>query len=358
MFMALPSSVARAKSWQLYSRKLSSFSKTSFNTVRNVHYQKANALRSSTANTSTSTSFVRSFSTMDLIKELRTASGAPIVDCKKALAASDNDSKAALDWLREHGAAKVSSKVADREAKEGLVGVAISDDNKSASLVHVASETDSAGRSETFVDLVTYCANAALQQEQTGGGAIDVATLLQAKHDDGGKTVEQAIKDATVAIRENLSLSYAARLSAEDEGVVVGYVHGRILPSNAGTAAALVDIAPLDGTSIIPKEELLEIGKMLAMHIVAAKPEYLDVDSVPEEVVQAEKDILMKQIAMESNKPPEIVEKIVIGRLRKYFERTCLMEQKHLIEDENPQIGKFLQEKGLKLNSYQLLSVS
>jgi len=94
------------------------------------------------------------------------------------------------------------------------------------------------------------------------------------------------------------------------------------------------------------------------MHIVAAKPEYLDVDSVPEEVVQAEKDILMKQIAMESNKPPEIVEKIVIGRLRKYFERTCLMEQKHLIEDENPQIGKFLQEKGLKLNSYQLLSVS
>lgn len=291
---------------------------------------------------------------MDLIKDLRAASGAPIVDCKKALANSNNDLKAALDWLREHGAAKVSSKVGDRTAEEGLVGVMVSGDQKSASLVHVASETDFAGRSSTFVDLVTYCAGATLDAKSSTG-VLDTADLAKAKYDS--KTVEEALKEAIVAIRENLSLSYAARIEAEEGGVVVGYVHGRVLPSQAGTAAALLDLAPLDGSKTMDEETMQEIGKKLAMHIVAAKPQYKDMESVPADVVEAERDILTKQIG-DSKKPPEIIQKIVDGRMRKFYETTCLLEQAHMIEDDNPKIGKYLEKLGLRMNNYYLISVA
>lgn len=292
---------------------------------------------------------------MDLIKDLRATSGAPIVDCKKALANSNNDLKLALVWLREQGAAKVSSKVGDREAKDGLVGVKISDNNKAASLVQVASETDFAGRSSTFVDLVTFCADAALEAKDASG-LLDVADLLKAEHDS--KTVEEAVNEAIVSIRENLSLSVAVRLEAEEAGVVVGYVHGRVLPSQAGTAAALLDLAPIDGNhQSFDEETLLDIGKKLAMHIVAAKPQYQNIQGVPQDAVEAERELLEKQIG-DSKKPPEIVKKIVEGRLRKFYESICLLEQSHMIEEGNPKIGKHLQDLGVRLNTFHLVSVA
>lgn len=290
---------------------------------------------------------------MDLIKDLRAKSGAPIVDCKKALANSNNDLKLALDWLREHGAAKVSSKVRDRAATEGLVCLKVSSDNKSAAIVQVASETDFAGRSSTFVDLVTYCVDAALQSKDVNG-ELKVADLMKVGHES--KTVEEAINEAIVSIRENLSLAYASRVVTE-EGVVVGYVHGRVLPSQAGTAAALVDLAPIDSSQNVDEASLLEVGKKLAMHIVAAKPHHQDINSVPLDVVDAEREMLSKQIG-DSNKPPEIVKKIVEGRLRKFFETTCLLEQSHMIEEGNPKIGKHLESLGIRLNRFDLISVA
>ena len=292
-------------------------------------------------------------STMELIKNLRASSGAPIVDCKKALKETDNDVDAALDWLRAHGAAKVSSKVGDREAREGLVGLSVSPDSQTAAMVYVASETDFAGRSETFVDLVTHCAEAAHASAAKKGDAT-VEDILKAEHNS--KTVEAAISEAMIAIRENLSLASATTFQAVDGGVVVGYVHGRILPSQAGSAAAVVDLAPLDANTSVKKDKMIETGKMLAMHIVAAKPQFMVPADVPQELVDAETEILMQQTSG-TNKPPEIVEKIVQGRLRKYYESICLTEQAHMIEEDNPKIGKYLKGLGLRLNRFSLVSV-
>lgn len=304
---------------------------------------------------STNSTTIRAFSTMELIKDLRAQSGAPIVDCKKALANTNNDINAALDWLREHGAAKVSSKVGDREAKEGLVGLTISDDHQSASLVQVSSETDFAGRSDAFVNLVMFCADAALQKCKEANGTVEASDLLTATHND--KTVQKALDEAKVAIRENLSLGYVTSLSANDNGgVLVGYVHGRVLPSNAGTAACIVDLSPAEGKTV-DKELLLETGKKLAMHIVAAKPQYLYPESVPEQVLEGEKNILKKQLE-DSKKPPEIIEKIVSGKIRKFYETVCLTEQAHMIEEDNPKISKNLKSLGIELNRYEMVSIA
>ena len=168
-------------------------------------------------------------------------------------------------------------------------------------------------------------------------------------------SVGQAIKEAMVSIRENLSLRHATKVTAPPGGVVVGYVHGRILPSSAGTAAAVVSLAPLENNTV-DRSILLETGKKLAMHIVAAKPQYLDANSVPQEVVDAERDILSKQIA-DSGKPPEIVQKIVTGRLQKFYATICLLQQSHMIEEGNPVIQKHLKSLGMQLHQFELISV-
>ena len=302
---------------------------------------------------------------MELIKSLRETSGAPIVDCKKALQENDNDVSLALDWLRQHGAAKVSSKVADRVATEGLVGFSISEDSTKAALVHVASETDFAGRSETFVDLVLTCADAALQTNNNNtNGTVAIDELLTVPvGTDATKTVQDAVADAMVAIRENLSVTQATNFSAAaNGGVVVGYVHGKVLPSSpAGTAAAMVELAPLKNATTVDKDFLLDVGKKLAMHIVAAQPQYLDAASVPTDVVEAERVMLTNQIELDNanqNKPPEIIAKIVEGRLRKFYETTCLLEQQHMIEPENPKIGKHLASLGIQCHRFSLVSVA
>jgi len=288
---------------------------------------------------------------MDLLKDLRTQSGAPIVDCKKALQAAGSDLSAAMDWLREHGAAKASSKVQGRETTEGLVGLRVSADGKSAALVKVASETDFAGRSSKFVDLLLSVADATLQSSKEG--TLEEDTVLQANTD--GKTVKELLDEAIVAIRENLSVADALRLESAD-GILVGYVHNRIGSSDAGTAAALVEVAPAKGKDVA-LEVLQSTGKKLAMHIVAARPQYLSSDDVPKDVVEKEKAILMKQNE-DSGKPPEILEKIVDGRLRKFYEGICLTEQAHMIEDQNPKVSKVLQGLDIELKRFKALSIS
>eukprot|EP00546_Thalassionema_frauenfeldii_P012194 CAMPEP_0178921006 /NCGR_PEP_ID=MMETSP0786-20121207/15315_1 /TAXON_ID=186022 /ORGANISM="Thalassionema frauenfeldii, Strain CCMP 1798" /LENGTH=284 /DNA_ID=CAMNT_0020595125 /DNA_START=123 /DNA_END=977 /DNA_ORIENTATION=+ len=278
---------------------------------------------------------------MSVLKDLRSKSGAPMVECKKALESSDNDIDAAVEWLRKHGAAKTSSKVAGREAQEGLVGVLTA--GKSAAIVQVASETDFAGRSKAFSDLVEHITSATLQSSLAS--EIDSKDLMSIAVD--GKTVEEAMEDAILSIRENLKVKSALSCVADD-GLWVGYVHGRVSDA-AGSAAAIVNVS-----GDVSEQVLQEVGKKLAMHVVAARPLFMNPESVPDDVVAKETEILREQIAETiKNKPPDIVEKIIAGKLRKYYETVCLTEQAHMILEGNPKVKKSLKEQGVKLIRFE-----
>lgn len=295
--------------------------------------------------------FSASFS-MEILKELRALSGAPIVECKKALQSTDGELQSAMDWLREHGAAKASSKVQGRETTQGLIGLQVSPDGKSASLVKVASETDFAALSARFVEFVVRVADATRTIPKDGEASSE--TLLQASSD--GDTVKRLMDEAVVAIRENISVKQAIKFEASDaEGILVGYIHNRVDSKDAGLAAALVEVVPTQSGSV-SSDKLQEIGKRLAMHVVAARPAYLSSDDIPEDELTKEKDMLRSQMA-DSNKPPEILEKIVSGRLHKYFEEFCLLEQAHMIEEANPKIKSFLKDSGVAVKRFKLMTI-
>lgn len=302
----------------------------------------------------------RNFASLtSLIKELRTQTGAPMVECKKALSDPevDGDLIKAVEWLRKNGSAKAASKLAGREASEGLVGVLTSADGQSASIVRVASETDFSARSESFGKLVEEVASAALALNGAQG-SIDVdGDLLPASTANG--TVKAALDEAILAIRENLQISEADRMktSGGSESFLTGYVHGRIPGSDcAGTSAAIVEVAKIDDSSKATKEEIVDAGKKLAMHVVAAKPAYLNPNAIPADILEKEKAILMEQMA-DSGKPADILEKIVSGRMRKFYEGVCLTDQAHMVEEGNPTVAKALGDKGLEVKNFQYKSI-
>ena len=278
-----------------------------------------------------------------LIKELRKATGAPIMECRKALNAENNDYEKATEWLRKNGSAKAASKVAGRDACEGLIGIAIDNDGGKGSLVRVASETDFASRSEDFTNFVETVAKGALVESDPEG-------LM--KVENNGKTVKDALDDAILAIRENLNISNVDTIAASSEdSFFAGYVHGKVFSkSNAGTSGAIVELVPKNAD--ISKEAIAEVGKKLAMHIVAAKPSYQGPADVPTDVIEKEKGILMEQLA-DSGKPSDILEKIVNGRMRKYYEGICLTEQGHMLEEGSPKVGKVLKDVGVELVTFK-----
>jgi elongation factor Ts len=276
-----------------------------------------------------------------LIQQLRKQTGAPMTDCKKALNESDNDYEKATDWLRKNSSAKAASKLIGRDASEGLVGISIQ--NRIASIVRVSSETDFASRSADFSGLVERVAEAGLQTN-------NLDDLMKIKVGKG--TVKDALDDAILAIRENLQIARVDSIEAtSDSSVLAGYVHGKIFQeTQAGTSAAIVELKSIQ--SKLNPAEIAEIGKKLAMHIVAARPTYLAPENVPADIVNKEKDILMEELAS-SGKPPEILEKIVRGRLRKFYENICLTEQGHMLEEGNPSVSKSLKAVGLEVVNYK-----
>ena len=269
-----------------------------------------------------------------------------MMECQKALKATDNDLSAAMDWLRKHGASKASQKVQGRETHEGLVGLALRKD--AAVLVRVAAETDFASRSETFVELVDGVAHAILEDSSMSTGSLD--DVSSAVRTDG-TTVKTMLDEAIVAIRENLSVADAFKMQSDDLSLV-GYIHNRLGPS-AGTAAAVVALSVDDAS----KENVQEIGKKLAMHVVAARPTYMVPEDIPADIVQKEKEILLADLAS-TGKPPEILEKIVAGRLRKYYESVCLLEQAHMIEPDSPVVKKFLKSQGMQVHDFKVFSIN
>ncbi len=256
--------------------------------------------------------------TSALVKELREKTGAGMMDCKKALVETDGDIDAAVDLLRKKGLAAAAKK-SGRVASEGLIGVATRD--REGALVEVNAETDFVARNDAFQRFVETVARLALE------GKGNVETIMATSYPESDRSVADQLTHMIATIGENMSLRRAAHI-AVDKGVVVSYVHNAV-KSDLGKIGVLVALES-DGD----EARLRALGKQLAMHVAAARPEALSVDDIDPETLERERRILTEQ-AEASGKPPEIVEKMVAGRLRKYYEEVVLLEQTFVIDNES-----------------------
>ena len=256
--------------------------------------------------------------TAALVKELREKTGAGMMDCKKALGENHGDVEASIDWLRTKGLATAAKK-AGRVASEGLVGIAI--DGTKGAVVEINAETDFVARNETFQDFVTTASNIALT---TGN---DVDALKAAPFPGEERNVQEQLTHMIATIGENMSIRRVQTLSV-DKGVVSSYIHTALAPGigKIGVLVALeteADAAKADA-----------FGKQLAMHVAAAKPQSISRDDIDQEVVDRERAIFAEQ-ARDSGKPAEIVEKMVEGRIRKFYEEACLVDQTFVIDGDS-----------------------
>ncbi len=264
--------------------------------------------------------------TAALVKELREISGAGMMDCKKALQENDGNIEEAQDWLRKKGLATAAKK-SGRAASEGLVGMIT--DGKSGVVVEVNSETDFVARNEifqTFVRTVTQVAMAV-------GGDLD--KLKAADYPGTGRTVEEELTYMISTIGENMNLRRSAGLSV-GKGVVAGYIHNK-LADDLGKIGVLVALES-DGDS----GKLEALGRQIAMHVAAARPQWLSTDEVDATALDRERDVLSEQ-ARASGKPEEIIAKMVEGRLRKYYEEVVLLEQVFVM-DTDKKIAKVIED--------------
>ncbi|MBI1205884.1 MAG: elongation factor Ts [Azospirillum sp.] len=259
--------------------------------------------------------------TASLVKELREKTGVGMMDCKKALGETAGDIEAAVDWLRKKGLAAAAKK-AGRVAAEGLVAVATSGGHAAAgAVIELNSETDFVARNDRFQATALTLAELAL------AGSGDVDALRAASYPGTGQTAAEVLTHLVATIGENMSLRRSARL-AVDHGVVASYVHSALAP-NLGKIGVLV---ALDSPSHHPR--LAELGKQLAMHIAAARPDAVDITEIDPEKLARERDILSDQ-ARASGKPEAVIAKMVEGRLRKYYEDVVLLEQTFVIDGES-----------------------
>ena len=258
--------------------------------------------------------------TAALVKELREKTGAGMMDCKKVLTETDGDMEKAIELLRERGIAKAAKK-SGRVAAEGLVEAYISEDGKVGAVVEVNSETDFVAKNEEFKTFVMNVAKQVVEKNPK-----DVEDLLnQEATFEAGKTVNEALVGKIATIGENLTIRRFARF--ESKGLLESYIHGD------GKIAVLINMAKGDK----------EVAKDLCMQIAAARPEYLNEQSVPAERVEKEKEILKVQ-TMNEGKPEAIAEKIVQGRIRKFFEEICLVDQV-FVKDSNMKVSELLKQK-------------
>jgi elongation factor Ts len=270
------------------------------------------------------------FSAAD-VKRLRDLSGAGMMDCKNALNETGGDMEAAIDWLRKKGISKAAKK-AGRAAAEGLVGVAV--DANTGVLLEVNAETDFVAKNEEFKTFVKDASKLALKQ----GG--DMEKLLA--HPMGSSTVQQTLTELVAKIGENMSVRRAAALSV-NPGVVAAYVHNAASPE-LGNIGVLVGLK-----STADKDKLSALAKQLAMHVAAAAPLALTQAHMDKAVVEREYAI-QKDLALQSGKPEAVVEKMMEGRMRKYYEETVLMQQTFVIDGET-QIAKLIEEASKDLGA-------
>lgn len=261
------------------------------------------------------------------VMALREKTGVGMMDCKKALQESDGDMEKAIDYLREKGLAKQAKK-ASRVAAEGMAYATVDYDKKIGVVVEINSETDFAAKSDNFIDFVKEIAGVIISENPA-----DVDALLAANVN--GQTVADLLRDKVMVIGENLSIRRFVRY----EGDCVAYVHG------GGRIGVLVKFEADAAAS--GSEALIECGKDVAMQIAALNAPYLDEASVPADVVEREKEVqlaLIKNDPKNANKPEMVLEKMITGKMRKYFEENCLVNQA-FVKDGNLNVGQYVEQQ-------------
>ena len=260
--------------------------------------------------------------TASQVKDLREKTGAGMMDCKKVLTETDGDMEKAIELLRERGIAKAAKK-SDRIAAEGLVAAYVSEDGKVGAVVEVNSETDFVAKNEEFKAFASDVAEQVAKENPA-----NVEELLAEKSIKEDKTVGEVLTDKIAKIGENMSIRRFARF--ESNGLVEKYIHGD------GKIGVLVELEGGDS----------EVAKDVCMQIAAAKPEFLDRESVPTERLEKEMEILKAQ-AMNEGKPEAIAEKIVQGRVGKFYSEICLVEQE-FVKNPDIKVKDLLSSKGAK----------
>lgn len=263
--------------------------------------------------------------TAALVKELRERTGAGMMDCKKALTAVEGDMDKAIDFLREKGLAAAAKK-ASRVAAEGVVASYVSEDGKVGVIVEVNCETDFVAKTDNFKALVN-----AIAAHIAATNPADMDALMASEIE--GKTISALVTESIAKIGENISVRRFARYEVP-EGVVAAYIHG------GGKIGVLVN---MQGGSA-------ELGKDVAMHIAAANPSYLNREQVPASELEHEKEVLSEQ-ARNEGKPEKIIEKMVIGRIQKFYKEVCLLDQE-FVKDPDQTIAKLLKANNAEVAEF------
>jgi len=263
--------------------------------------------------------------TAALVKELRERTGAGMMDCKKALVETNADLEAAIDLMRASGAAKAAKK-AGRVASEGLVNVAISDDNKNAVILEVNSETDFVTKGQPFIDFVNALGRLALKNKPESIGTFLTQTL------ESGETVDEAREGIIAKIGENISVRRLQIVNAEN-GVLGAYKHGD----------RIAVLAVLSGKNS-------GLAKDIAMHIAASKPECISEEHLSNEFLEREKAIFIEQ-AKDSGKPDNIIEKMIVGRMKKFVNEVTLYGQA-FIKDPDTSVGKLVKSHNAEVKFF------
>jgi len=269
--------------------------------------------------------------TAQLVKQLRDKTGAGMMDCKKALIESDGDFEKAIEILRKKGAS-VAAKRAERTASEGIVVTKLLDDGKKAIMVEVNCETDFVAKSDDFVNFANFVLDTVVANEPK-----NLDELLALNHD--GKSVQEELTNIIGKIGEKIEVSRFAIENA-DNGIVVDYIH------HGSKLGVLVRVDNVNSESL---DDIKSFSKDVAMQVAAMKPTYVSRDEVPSEVIEKEKEIY-KEVAMKEGKPEQILERIAEGRLNKFFQENCLVEQAS-IKDNAKSVGDLLKEINNKYSS-------
>ncbi len=265
--------------------------------------------------------------TAKMVADLRTKTGCGMMDCKKALAESNGDFDGAVKFLREKGLA-VAAKKADRIAAEGVVDILVSEDGKTAAMIEVNAETDFVAKNEKFLDFVKGLLKTIIATKPA-----DVAELLTKNFDGTEMSVEAKLKDMIFTIGENMNI----RRFLVVEGVLTSYIHGK------GSTGVIVKFEADDAAA--SNEGFAAFAKNIALQVAAMPVLYLDKDSVPAKDLEEEKSVILAQLANDpknANKPAQILEKMVVGKLGKFYEKNCLLEQAY-VKDDKMSVGKYVE---------------
>ena len=268
-----------------------------------------------------------------MVKELREKSGAGMMDCKKALIETDGRLEDAVDWLRKQGLSAVAKK-SNRVAAEGLIGITIKDN--SGAMIEINSETDFVARNDLFQNFVKTCSELVLSSKN------DIDVLQNLPFPNANRSVSEELINNIATIGENMNIRRAEYLEVS-KGVLISYVHNSVA-EGLGRLGVLVALE-----TGVQNNDVKEIGKQIAMHIAATSPKSVNIEDLDPEVVERERQVLIDQ-AMSSGKPKEIAEKMVQGRMHKFFQEVVLNEQVSVIDGET-KIKDLIKRTSLELKT-------